>query len=77
MLRLKDDAVSFVDAPRKCPLHIKDELNAELDKMDEQKVIRKVDEHTDLVSSLAYTTKRDGSLRICFEPQQLNKALRR
>ena len=24
MLRLKDDAVPFIDAPRKCPLHIKD-----------------------------------------------------
>ena len=73
----KDDAVPFIDAPRKCPLHIKDELKAEIDKMEGQQVIRKVDEHTDWVSSLAYTTKRDGSLRICLDPQKLNKALRR
>ena len=45
--------------------------------MEGQKVIRKVEEHTDWVSSLAYTTKRDGSLRICLDPQKLNKALRR
>ena len=77
MLRLKDDAVPFIDAPRKCPLHIKDELKAEIDKMEGQQVIRKVDEHADWVSSLAYTTKRDGSLRICLDPQKLNKALRR
>ena len=77
MLRLKDDAVPFIDAPRKCPLHIKDELKAEIDKMEGQQVIRKVDEHTDWVFSLAYTTKRDGSLRICLDPQKLNKALRR
>ena len=29
------------------------------------------------VSSLAYTTKRDGSLRNCLDPQKLNKAMRR
>ena len=73
MLRLKDDAVPFIDALRKCPHHIKDELKAEIDKMEGQKVIRKVDEHTYWVSSLAYTTKRDGSLRICLDPQKLNK----
>ena len=76
-LKLKDDAIPFIDAPRKCPIHIKDELKAELDKMERQEVIRKVDEHTDWVSSLAYTTKRDGSLRICLDPQKLNNALRR
>ena len=63
-LKLKDDAIPFIDAPRKCPIHIKDELKAELDKMERQEVIRKVDEHTDWVSSLAYTTKRDGSVSI-------------
>ena len=62
MLRLKDDAVPFIDAPRKCPLHIKYELKAGIDNMEGQTIIRKVDEHTDWVSSLAYTTKRDGSL---------------
>ena len=77
MLMLKDDAVPFIDTPRKCPFYIKDELKAEIDKMEGQQVIRKVDEHTDWVSSLAYTTKRDGSLRICLDPQKLNKALRR
>ena len=76
-LKLKDDAIPFIDAPRKCPIHIKDDLKAELDKMERQEVIRKVDEHTDWVSSLAYTTKRDGSLRICLDPQKLNNALRR
>ena len=75
--RLNDNAVPFIDAPRKCPLLIKDELKEELDKMEGQKVMRKVYEHTDWVFSLAYTTKRDGSLRICLDPQQLNKVLRR
>ena len=37
MLRLKDDAVTLIDATCKCPLHIKDELKAEVFKMEGQK----------------------------------------
>ena len=48
-LKLKDDAIPFIDAPPKCPIHIKNELKAELDKMETQEVIRKVDEQTDWV----------------------------
>ena len=76
-MKLKDDAIPFIDAPPKCLIHIKNELKAQLDKMERQEVIRKVDEQTDWVSSLAYTTKRDRSLRICLDPQKLNNALRR
>lgn len=45
--------------------------------MVEQGVIRKVEEHTDWCSSLTYSTKKDGSLRICLDPQKLNASLRR
>ena len=45
--------------------------------MEKQGVIRKVSEHTDWCSSLAYSVKKDGSLRICIDPQKLNQALKR
>ena len=45
--------------------------------MEKQGVIRKVSEHTDWCSSLAYCVKKDGSLRICIDPQKLNQALKR
>lgn len=76
-LFLKEDAQPFIDPPRKCSIHIKDKLKAELDKMVGQGVIRKVEEHTDWCSSLTYVTKKDGSLRICLNPQKLNASLRR
>ena len=76
-LHLKDDAEPFIDAPRKCSVHIKDKLKAELDSMLSQKVIRKVDEHPDWCSSLAFTTKKDGSIRIFLEPKKLNDSLKR
>ena len=46
-LVLKDDAESFIDAPRKRSIHMKDKLKRELENMVSQGVIRKVEEHTD------------------------------
>ena len=76
-LLLIDDAEAFIDAPRKCSIHMKDKLKQELRNMVSQGVIRKVDEHRDWCSSLAYNTKKDGSIRVFIDPQRLNAALRR
>ena len=40
--------------------------------MVKNKIIRKVTELTDWVSSLAYSHKKDGSLRICLDPRFSN-----
>ena len=45
--------------------------------MVKQGVVRKVKEHTDWCFSLAYSVKKDGSLRICIDPQKLSTALKR
>ncbi|KAL6486114.1 hypothetical protein MHYP_G00055060 [Metynnis hypsauchen] len=76
-LFLKADAEPFIDPPRKCSIHIKDKLQGELNKLVEQDVLRKVEHHTDWCSSLAYSTKKDGSLRMCLDPQKLNASLKR
>ena len=67
----------MIHAPRKCPIQMKDELQSALDKMTRDKVIRKVTEPTDWVSSLAFSRKKDGSLRICLDPKDLNRAIKR
>lgn len=66
-----------IHAPRKCPIHLKDEVKKEIEKMLEDKIIRKVDEPTDWVSSLAYSRRGNGLLRICLDPKDLNKAIKR
>ena len=66
-----------IDAPRKTPTALKDYIKQELDNMVKNEIIRKVTEPTDWVSSLAYSHKKDGSLRICLDPRHLNTALRR
>ncbi|XP_063953999.1 uncharacterized protein K02A2.6-like [Lytechinus pictus] len=74
---LNDGAHPVVHAPRKCSIHIRDELKAALDDMEKQGVIRRVTEPTDWVSSLAISRKANGQLRICLDPKDLNSAIKR
>ena len=76
-LHLRDDAVPTCDPPRKVPIHIREKLQEELDRMEEEGVVRRVTEHSDWCSSLTTTIKPNGSLRVCLDPRQLNKALKR
>ena len=45
--------------------------------MEDTGIIWKVREHTDWCSSIVYSTKRDGSLRICLDPKRLNESIKR
>ena len=76
-LEVKPGAEPYIDPPRKWPIHLKDRIKQELDRMEQDGVIRKVEEHTDWCSSLAFSTKSDGSIRICLDPAKLNRSLKR
>ncbi|XP_038073056.1 uncharacterized protein K02A2.6-like [Patiria miniata] len=76
-ITLREDACPVVHPPRKYPIQIKEELKTELDRMESMNVITKVTEPTDWVSSLAFSRKPNGSLRVCLDPQALNKASKR
>jgi transposase InsO family protein len=66
-----------IHAPRKCPIHLKDDIKRELDEMEQLGVITSVTEPTDWVSSVVYTRKSSGRLRVCLDPKDLNKAIKR
>ena len=66
-----------IDPPRKTPIALRDKIKDELSRMEQIGVIRKVQEPTELVSSLAYSIKKDGSIRICLDLKHLNNALKR
>ena len=74
---LKEDVIPVVHTPQKCPIAIRHLVDKKLDKLLEQEVIVPVTEPMDWVSSLAYSWKADGDLRICLNPTHLNKAIRR
>ena len=66
-----------VHACRKVPFALKEKLKDELDRMEALDVIVKEDKPTDWVSSLVIVEKPNGQLRICLDPRDLNKAIKR
>ena len=52
-------------------------LKQELEKFTKLGVIAPMDAPTDWVSNVAIATKPSGNLRICIDPKELNKALKR
>ena len=76
-IHLREDATPVVHPPRKVPVAIKDKLKVELERMENQNIICKVTEPTDWVNSLVTVEKTDGSLRICLDPKDLNRAIKR
>ena len=76
-LHVKDGAIPHVDPPRRHSVNLIPRIQDELDKMERQGVIRKVDYHTDWCSSLAVSIKKNGDLRLCLDPKKLNSSLKR
>ena len=66
-----------IDACRNVPIPLRDRLKKELKRMEDMKIITKVTEPTDCVSLLVVAYKPNGSLRICLDPHNLNKAIKR
>ena len=52
-------------------------MKEELDDVEKRGVIRKVEEPTGWVNSMAIVEKPKGSLRICLHPRHLNKVIKR
>jgi len=76
-LTVQPDAQPVIHPPRRAPIQLRDKIKQELERMVKLDVITPVSEPTDWVSSITYVTKRDGSLRICLDPADLNRALKR
>lgn len=78
-IELKDDSVPVVRAPRKYPIHIKDEIMNELKSMSEMGVIEPVPEGktTERLNEIAHSRKASGKLRICLDPKDINDAIKR
>ena len=60
------DVLPVVHVPRKCPIHIKDDVKKDLDEMVNLGVIKPVTEPTDWVSSVAYSQKSNQWTMACY-----------
>ena len=75
---LKDNYVPVQHPPRSCPVGMRDAYKAELDRLVKEKVITEVkDQYTEWVNSIVPVRKPDGSIRLCLDPRDLNKAIER
>ena len=61
--------------PRKIPLAMQGKVKTELDRLCKMGILEKIEEPTQWMSQMAVATKRSGELRICIDPQALNRAL--
>ena len=66
-----------ISPSRRVPLALKPRLKQELEKLTKLGVIAPMDTLTDCVSNVVIATKPSGDLRICIDPKELNKALKR
>ena len=73
-----DDTVTPVQIPpRRIPEALRQPLKDHLCELEEQGIIQKVREPTEWVSSIVVNKKSNGKIRLCLDPQPLNKALKR
>ena len=70
-------ATPVVNAPRKVPVALRKRVKKALSDMENDGVIRKVDEPTDWVNSMVIVEKPNKKLRICLDPRNLNTAIKR
>lgn len=74
-LRIQPGVEPVVRPPRRVPNALLKRLADKLDSLVEHKVIAKVDHPKNYVSNLVIIEKKDGSLRICLDPKDLNNVL--
>ena len=63
--------------PRQIPHKIRDQVKAELDRMVSIDVIEPVTEPTEWISAITTVIKKNGDVRVCLDPRDLNTAIRR
>ena len=76
-IKLDSNAKPVVHPPRSVPAAIRDQVRKELDHLEHCKIIAKVVEPTDWVNSMVVVRKKNGRVRICIDPSDLNRAIRR
>ena len=77
-IRLDGSAKPTQHAPRRVPVALmRAPLQKELDKLTEQEIITPVTTPTAWVNSMVVVPKKNGQLRICLDPKELNQAIQR
>ncbi len=63
--------------PRRVPVPLREALKDALDELVQQDIVAPVQQPTPWNSSVVVVPKKDGKPRVCLDPRDLNKAIRR
>ena len=72
-IKLTDQAQPKVQPPRRIPFAAYRPLAQELDRLEKEGTIVRVDEPTEWVSNVTIIWKKNGAMRLCLDPTYLNK----
>ena len=76
-IRLNAEIDSVQHAPRRVHVALRERLQETLDDLVQQDILAPVTEPTPWVNSMVVVPKKDGKLRICLDPKDLNLAIQR
>ena len=76
-LKLEYGSKPVIMANRKCPVSLRQPLKDELDRLIKLDVIKPIEEPTPWCSQVVVSPKKNGKIRLCLDPQELNKVLQR
>ena len=74
---VKPEVTPTISPARRVPIVPRDKLKSELDRMIKLDVIEPVSEPTEWVNPLVTVEKPNGKLRVCLDPRDLNKTIKR
>lgn len=76
-IKIDKNVEGIIKPPRRLPQTMMNKLKTELDTLTKNKIIDKVNEPKEWASNLVIIQKNDGNIRICLDPNELNKAIKR
>ncbi len=77
-LQLKENSRPVVNAPRRCPVHVRKDIQAEIDEMERKGIIEKIPagQPTEWLSNLVCARKSNSKMRVCLDLRSLNANLK-
>ena len=76
-IRLKENYRPVQHPLRSVPVAMQAAYRAELDRLTKEGIFTEVQEHTEWINFIVLVMKPNGSLRLCLDPKDLNKAIKR
>jgi RNase H-like domain found in reverse transcriptase/Reverse transcriptase (RNA-dependent DNA polymerase)/Integrase zinc binding domain len=76
-IEIQKNAIPVIHSAKRIPLSLHDKLKDTLGDLESRGIVEKVNKPTEWVNSLVIVEKTNGTLRLCLDPRDLNKVVKR